>query len=412
MNPFVPKACGLDVHQETVVATVLVGPPEIKPSKTTRTFGTCCQDLLDLRDWLVEQGCTHVGMESTGVYWKPVYAVLESGFEVIVGNARNIKAVPGRKTDINDSHWLARLVRNGLIEKSFVPDPPQRALRELLRYRRKVVEEGAAQRNRVAKELETAGIKLGVVLTDIFGVSGRRMIKALIQGQATAAQMADMAAGTAKLKRSELERALEGSLPQWQRELLRLQMQRLEQGEADLADLDRLIEEQVRPFAPQLERLRTIPGIERLTAATTIAEMGVDMRVFRTAERAASWVGLCPGNNESAGKRKCSRTRPGNQALKTALVEAAQAASRKRNSYYKAKYGQLRGRMNHKQAIIAIAHKILISAYHVLCGQEYKELGPDYLDKLNPRRTAKKLVRRLERLGYQVELTKAAAAAA
>jgi transposase len=409
MHPLIERGCGLDVHQQTVVATLLVGAADVKPKKTTRTFGTCCQDLLALRDWLKAQGCTHVGMESTGVYWKPVYAVLESEFEVFVGNARNIKAVPGRKTDVKDSEWLAELVRHGLIEKSFVPNPPQRALRELLRYRRKIVEEGAAQRNRLLKELETAGIKLGAVLTDVFGVSGRRMIEALIEGQATPAQMADLAAGSAQVKRPALERALEGKLPPWQRTLLRLQMQRIEQGEADLMELDRLIEEQLEPFRPQLQQLRTIPGVGRLTAATIIAEMGVEMTVFATAARAAAWAGVCPGNNESAGKRKSSRTRPGNRSLKTALVEAAQAGSRKKNSYYKAKYGQLRGRMNHKQAVVTIAHKILISAYHVLSGEPYKDLGSNYLDQLNPKRTTRKLVKRLEQMGYQVELTKVAA---
>lgn len=409
MDKIIDRACGLDVHMATVVATVLVSSPKGKAQKTTRTFGTCCQDLLALRDWLKTEGCTHVGMESTGVYWKPVYAVLESEFEVIVGNARNIKAVPGRKTDVKDSEWLANLVRHGLIEKSFVPNPPQRALRELLRYRRKIVEEGASQRNRLAKELETAGIKLGTVLSDIFGVSGRRMIAALIEGKATPAQMADMAAGAAQLKRPQLERALEASLPPWQRKLVELQMQRIEQGEADLMALDGLIEEQLEPFRPQLKKLQTIPGVGHLTAATMIAEMGVDMTVFATSGRLAAWAGVCPGNNESAGKRKSSRTGPGNRSLKTALVEAAQAGSRKKNSYYKAKYGQLRGRMNHKQAVMAIGHKILIAAYHVLKGEPYRELGSDYLDQLNPKRTAKKLVGRLERMGFKVELTQAVA---
>lgn len=404
MDTLVTKACGLDVHQKSVVATLLIGPPGSKPTKKTRSFGTCTAELAELHDWLLTQGCTQVGMESTGVYWKPVYQMLAGDFEVIVGNARNIKAVPGRKTDVKDSEWLADLVRHGLVAKSFVPPAQQQALRELLRYRRKLVESAAGERNRLMRQLESAGIKLRSVMTDVFGTSGRRMVRALIEGKASVEEIAQLATKQLRAKAEAVQKALSAPLTPWQRSLLAMQLARVEASEADIAKLDELIDEHLAPFRRECQALQEIPGVGPLTAATIVAEVGTDMRMFSTPERLASWAGVCPGNNQTGGKHRSGRTRPGNQALKTALVESAQAAARTKNTYFKAKYGRLRGRMKHKPAIMAIAHKILGVAFKVLSGEPYKDLGPNYLDQLDPKRTAKTLVRRLEQLGYEVEL--------
>jgi transposase len=413
MQVMIERAAGLDVHQETVVACVLIGKPGQRPTKEVRTFRTMTRDLEALRDWLLSLGVTHVGMESTGVYWKPVYAVLEGSFELIVGNARHIRNVPGRKTDVKDAEWIADLVRHGLIAKSFVPPPPLRELRELLRYRRKLVESQAAERNRLLKLLETANIKLASVATDVFGVSGRAMLKALIEGTASAEAMAELAKGQLRRKRADLVLALEGRVEEHHRFLLAMQLRRLEVAEADIAGLDQRIEEKLEPYRAPHALLMQIPGVDWVVAAVLIAEIGVDMSVFLSVYHLASWAGVCPGNHQSAGRQKSGRARKGNVHLRTMLVGAAISGSRTKGSYLKDKFYRLKARRGSLRAALALAHKILVAAYHMLAkGTDYKDLGEAYLDQLGRTHTVSNLKRRLERLGYRVTLEQKAQPAA
>jgi transposase len=405
MEAIVERVAGVDVGQATVVATVLVGAAHERARKETRTFRTITRELFGLREWLHAKGVTHVALEGTGIYWRPVYEVLEDGFEMILGNAHHIKKVPGRKTDVKDSEWLADLARHGLIAKSFVPPKPLRRLRELLRYRRKLMESRTAERNRLLKLLETANVKLASVASSVFGVSGRLMLQALIEGVATPAAMAALAQGRLRKKVGELEEALEGRFDEHHRFLLQLQLQRLDHTDSDLATLDAHIDEALIPYRDQCERLEQIPGVSRVVAAVLVAELGTDMTVFRSAQHAAAWAGVCPGNNESAGKRMGVGARKGNVHLRTALVEAAVAASHAKGTYLRDKFYRLRARRGTKRAAMAIAHKILIAAYHLLATHAvYRDLGAAYLDSLEKRHATRNLVRRLERLGYEVTL--------
>jgi transposase len=405
MEVIIERCCGLDVHQETVVACVLIGAPGERPRKEIRTFRTMTRDLEALRDWLLEAGVTHVGMESTGVYWRPVYAVLEGHFELIVGNARHIRNVPGRKTDVKDSEWIADLVRHGLIAKSYVPPRPLRELRELLRYRRKLVESQAAERNRLLKLLETANIKLASVASDVFGVSGRAMLRALIAGEASPETMADLAKGLLRRKRADLILALDGRVEEHHRFLLATQLRRLEAIEADVAALDQRIRQRLEPYSAPHALLMQIPGVDWVVAAVLIAEIGVDMSVFVSVYHLASWAGVCPGNHESAGRQKTGRARKGNVHLRAILVGAAISASRTKGSYLKDKFHRLKARRGGMRAALAIAHKILVSAYHMLAKNlPYRDLGQAYLDQISQTRTVANLKRRLERLGYRVTL--------
>ena len=402
MQVMVERCCGLDVHQETVVACVLVGAPGLRPRKEVRTFRTMTRELEALRDWLKAMGVTHVGMESTGVYWRPVYAVLEGHFELIVGNARHVRNVPGRKTDVKDAEWIANLVRHGLIAKSFVPPRPLRELRDLLRYRRKLIESQAAERNRLLRLLETANIKLASVASDVFGVSGRAMLKAMIEGNASVEEMAGLAKGQLRREHDDLVLALEGRVEEHHRFLLALQLRRLETAENDIEALDLRIAERLEPYRFPHALLMQIPGVDWVVAAVLIAEIGVDMSVFFSVHHLAAWAGVCPGNHESAGKQKSGRTRKGNVHLRTILVGAAISASRTKGSYLKDKFYRLKARRGALRAALAIAHKILVAAYHMLAkGLGYRELGETYLDQT---RTAANLKRRLERLGYIVTL--------
>ena len=405
MQVMVERCCGLDVHQETVVACVLVGALGRRPSKEVRTFRTMTRELEALREWLQAEDVSHVVMESTGVYWRPVYAVLEGHFDLIVGNARHIRNVPGRKTDVKDAEWIADLVRHGLIAKSFVPPPPLRELRDLLRYRRKLVESQAAERNRLLKLLETANIKLASVANDVFGVSGQAMLKALIEGNASAEEMASLAKGKLRRKHDDLVLALEGRVEEHHRFLLSLQLRRLEAAEQDIEALDLRIADQLEPYHLQHALLMQIPGVDWVVAAVLIAEIGVDMSVFLSVHHLAAWAGVCPGNHESAGKQKSGRSRKGNVHLRTMLVGAAISAGRTKGSYLKDKFYRLKARRGPLRAALAIAHKILIAAYHILAkGIPYCDLGEAYLDQIDQTRTAANLRRRLERLGYIVQL--------
>jgi transposase len=405
MENLVERGCGLDVHQATVVACLLMVRKDGEVQKQIRTFGSTTRELVCLREWLLSEGCTHLAMESTGVYWKPVYAILEGALEIVVANAQHVKKVPGRKTDVKDAEWLADLLCHGLLRSSFVPPKPIRELRDLTRYRRKLVESQAAERNRLLKLLETANIKLSSVATDVFGVSGRLMLRALIEGKATPQEMAELAKRRLRNKIPELELALEGRVEEHHRFLLKLQLERLESVEKDLETLEQRIQEKLKPYAAQLALLKEIPGVDWTLAAVIIAELGVDMSVFANVSQLTSWVGVCPGNNESAGKRKSSRIPKGNVYLKTALVEAANSAAKAKGTYLRDKFYRLKARRGYKRAAVAIAHKILVAIYHMLSQQvSYNDLGDLYLDKLNKHHLTRNLVHRLERLGYQVTL--------
>jgi len=403
MEVMVERGCGLDVHEATVVACLLTGAPGSKPRKEIRTFSTMTASLRELRDWLREAGCTHVAMESTGVYWWPGYLVLAGYFEIVVGNAHHMKNVPGRKTDVKDSEWNGQLLRHGLVRPSFVPAKPLRELRDLLRYRRKLVDGAAAERNRVLKLLETANIKLSSVMSDVFGVSGMAMLRALIVGGAKPAEMAGLARGTLRRKKAQLELALDGCIEEHHRFILAMQLERIEATERHVSTLDQRINEKLVPYQDAHRRLMTIPGVDWFIAAVIIAELGVDMSVYGSAAHAAAWAGICPGNHESAGKRKAIGVRKGNVHLKTALVTAAVCASRQAGSYLRDKYCRVRARRGPLRAAVAVGHKILIAAYHILVtGGEYKDLGAGHLDKAHRNHTTKSLIRRLNRLGYQV----------
>jgi len=401
----IQRGCGLDVHQATLVACLLTVLASGKVKKEIRKFGTTTRDLVALREWLQAEGCTHVAMESTGVYWKPVYAILEGAFELIVANAQQIKKVPGRKTDVKDAEWIADLLLHGLLRPSFVPPKPIRELRDLTRYRRKLVESRSAERNRLQKVLETANIKLASVASDVFGVSGMQMLEALVEGKTTPAEMAELAKGRLRNKIAQLEPALEGRMEEHHRYLLKLQLRRMQELDKDLAELEARIQEKLRPYQKELELLTEIPGVDWTLAAVIIAELGVDMQVFASPSQLASWAGVCPGNHESAGKRRNVRVTKGNVHLKTALVEAAQASTRAKGTYLRDKFYRVKARRGAKRAVVTIAHKILIAVYHMLKDDvAYNDLGDLYLDTLNKQHLKRNLVRRLERLGFRVTL--------
>jgi transposase len=396
---------GLDVHKKTVVATLIVPDAKGRPIKRTRTFETMTASLLELSDWLTAHQVTHAAMESTGEYWKPIYNLLEENFELLLVNAQHIKAVPGRKTDVKDSEWIAELLRYGLLKASFVPPKGQRELRELTRFRSTFVKERANLINRAQKVLESANIKLASVLTDLDGVSGRAMLRALIEGTASPAEMAQLAKGRLKAKRGSLELALEGRVKPHHRFILQELLSQIESLDATITKFDEQIQAYCRPFEAAVERLDTIPGVARETAEIIVAEIGIDMSRFPTADHLASWAGVAPGNNESAGKRLSGRTTKGNHALQAALTQAAWAASHTKNTYLSAQYRRIAARRGRKRAIVALAHTILVIAYHLIKNEEtYRELGGDYFDQRNPQTVAKRLIRRLEKLGYTISL--------
>jgi transposase len=394
---------GLDVHKKLVVVALIVPDPKGGLHKETRSFGTMTADLLAMSDWLMGQGVTHVAMESTGEYWKPVYNILENNFEVLLVNAQHIKAVPGRKTDVKDAEWIAELLRHGLLKASFVPPLGQRELRELTRYRSTFVKERATLVNRVQKVLESANIKLASVATDVTGVSGRAILQALLEGKSTPAEMAELAKGRMREKRTELAKALEGCVKAHHRFVLTELLCQIDSLDESILRFDAQIEEYCRPFEEAVVLLDTIPGVARATAESIIAEIGTDMSRFPSADHLASWAGVSPGNNESAGKRRSGTTTQGNHALGVALNHAANAASHTRDTYLAAQYHRLAARRGKKKAIVALEHSILIIVYHIIQRKEpYHDLGGDYFDKRRPEATAQRLVKRLEHLGYQV----------
>jgi transposase len=399
----------LDVHKETVVACLLAPGSDGQTKPEVRTFGTLTDELLALGDWLAEAGCTHVAMESTGVYWKPIWNLLEGQFELLLANAQHIKRVPGRKTDVQDSEWIADLLRHGLLTPSFVPDRAQRELRELTRYRLALVRERSREVQRLQKTLEGANIKLGSVASDILGKSGREILAGLARGRTDAAALADLAQGRLREKLPTLERALVGRFGVHQRFLVARQLAHLDELDGLIAEVSAEIAERVRPFEDAIARLDSIPGVGPTTAEVLVAEVGTDMTRFPTDRHLASWAALCPGQHESAGKRTSGKTRTGNRARRTALVEAAKAAGRTRQTYLSAQYHRLAARRGSNKAAIAVAHSILIIAYHLLKdGGTYDDLGADFFDRRDQDALERRLVKRLEALGNKVSIEKVA----
>jgi transposase len=405
MRAIYERVAGLDVHKKVIVACIRVLLPNGESQMEKRNFGTMTADLLALSDWLLGHEISHVAMESTGEYWKPVFNILENNFEVIIVNAQHISKVPGRKTDQSDAEWIAELMQYGLLKASFVPPLGQRELRELTRYRSTFVRERATLSNRVQKVLESANIKLASVASNVLGVSGRAMLNALIEGQATPSQMAELAKGRLREKREELIQALEGRVKAHHRFVLAELLCQIDNLEEAIARFDKQVEEYCRPFEEAVSLLDTIPGVGRETAENIVSEIGTDMSRFPTADHLASWAGVSPGNNESAGKRRSGKTRPGNKSLRAALNQAAHAVAHTKNTYLAAQYHRLAARRGKKKAVVAVMHSILVIAYHLIQRHEpYQDLGGDYFDKQKPEATAKRLVKHLERLGYQVSL--------
>jgi transposase len=399
------RCAGLDVHRSTIVACVLLSAPGRAMTRAVETFAATASGLAALVAWLRGHAVGDVGMEGTGVYWMPVFAALEAagGFAVVVANARHIKAVPGRKTDVNDAEWIARLIRHGLVRPSFVPPVEFRELRDLTRYRRTLVEQQANERRRLIKLLEATDMKLAEVLSDVFGVTGRAILRALIEGGQTPPEMAQLARGLARRKIGPLGEALGGRLAPHQRLMLRLQLDRIEATERAIAQLDDDIARRLAPHQAAMELLMTVPGIDRVGAAAILAEIGTDMTVFPTAGHLAAWAGVCPANNQSGGTHKPAPARTGNRHLKTALCNAAIAASRTKGSYFKAKFHSLKARRGGGRAALAIGHKLLVCIWHMLStGCCFIDLGEDHLDRRNKEKAVKRYAKRLEALGYAV----------
>jgi transposase len=409
MDVLYERCAGLDLHKRMIMACRLVPGPGGQPGKEIRQFGTMTADLLALGDWLAEAGVTHVAMESTGIYWKPVWNLLEERFTLLLVNAAHVKVVPGRKRDVGDAEWLADLLRHGLLRPSFVPDRPARELRELTRYRSSLVRERTAEVNRLQKTLEGANIKLASVVTDVTGVSARAMLGELIAGQEDTAALAELAQGALRRKRPELAQALTGRMRAHQRFRLTQHLALIDTLDAQIAAVSAEIEERLRPFASQLALLDSIPGIGRWSAQVILAEIGPDMSRFPTAGHLASWAGMCPGHDESAGRQRSGKTRKGSPWLRVTLTEAAYAAGRSQETALSERYHRLMGRKGKKKTAIAVGRQILELCHELLSTGEVYD---DARARTRPHGTAlteaQRLVRRLEKLGHRVLLAPAA----
>ena len=406
------RCCGLDVHKKVIVACLLMLDANGEVRKEIRKFGTMTKDLLCLLDWLQQSGCTHVAMESTGVYWKPVYNILEGHLEVIVVNAQHLKGVPGRKTDVLDAEWLAECFQLGLLKPSFIPPTPVRELRDLTRYRTSLIRERGRTANRLQKVLEDANIKLAGVVTDIQGVSAWAMLEAIVSGNTDPEKLANLAKGRLRKKREQLVAALSGLVKSHHRFLIAEHLSQIEYLEDAIARISAEVEERLRPFEEDVKLLDSIPGISRQTAEVLLAEIGWDMSRFPTAKNLASWAGMCPGNNESAGKRKNGKTRKGSRWLRHALIEAAHGAARTKNKYLRTYYHRVAAHRGKKKALVAVGHSILVISYHLLTRrQTYSDLGANYFDERDRTAVQIRCVKRLQKLGFKVELQPAVLAA-
>ena len=397
--------CGIDIHAKTAVVCLIKDG-----KKQTRTFSTMTDDLLRLLDWLTGEGCTHVAIESTGVYWKPVFNILEASMEVILTNARDAKGFKARKTDVLDAEWLADLLRHGLLKPSFIPPLHIRELRELTRYRESLVRERTSLANRIQKLAESANIKLGQVASDALGVSGKLMLRALARGETDADKMSDLARRSMRKKKPELKRALEGRLTENQRWILSQMLNQYDSVEEAIkrveAKIRQEVEESKDPFvAEAVKLLDTIPGVAETVAQIIVSEIGVDMDKFASDKQLASWAGMCPGNNESAGKRRSGKTSKGNRYLRAVLVQAAWVASHQKETYLAAQYKRMVKRMGKKKALVAVGHTILVIVWHLLKKKtSYQELGGDYFDRRYKEQQKKRLIRQLESLGLKVTI--------
>jgi transposase len=409
MERVIERCCGLDVHKKTVAACVRVPGPRGQRHQEIQTFGTTAAELLALREWLEHHGVTHVALESTGVYWKPVYYVLEDAFVCVLVNATHMRQVPGKKTDVQDCAWIAQLLEHGLLRGSFVPPAPIRELRDVTRYRKTLVQERTRAANSLHKVLEDADIKLASVATDVLGASGRAMLGALLQGTTDPHVLADLARGALRKKIPALRQALTGRFRPHHAFLVSQVLGHLDYLEEVIDAVSTHVQELIAPMTDAVERLSTIPGVKRRTAEVIVAEIGVDMTRFPSAAHLASWAGLCPGNNESGGKARPGKTRKGDPWLRTALTEAALGAIRHGRGALAARYRRIMRHRGHKKAVIAVAHAILVVAYHLLTRQTtYHELGDDYYDRRQAERAKHRALAMLERQGYRVTLEVAA----
>lgn len=408
MEQIVDRCCGLDVHQAELTACVRVPEGSGETVESIRSFGTTTPDLLALRDWLSSAGVTHVAMESTGVYWKPVYYVLEEDFELLLVNAAHIKHVPGRKTDVIDSAWIAQLLAHGLLRASFVPPRPIRRLRDLTRYRKALIEERTREVNRLHKLLEDAGVKLATVATDVMGASGRAMMDALIAGVKDPEAMAEMARTSLRRKLPQLRKALTARFEDHHAFMLTRILAHIDSLDADIEALSDRIEAEIAPFEREVELLCTIPGVGHRSAQVIVAEIGPDMTQFPSAAHLASWAGICPGQNESAGKRKAARTRRGSRWLRGALTECGHAAARARGTYLSERYRQVVRRRGKKKAIVAVGHDILTTAWYLLSrNQPYHEVGAEFVRTQAEEAMRVRAIRQLIDLGHVVTLAPA-----
>lgn len=398
-----PRCAGLDVHKDTVVACVRCVSEPLH--RDVRTFGTTTAELIALAEWLASHEVTHVAMEATGIYWKPVWHMLEDGFTLVLANAQHIRNVPGRKTDVNDAMWIADLLAHGLIRSSFVPPSQIQELRDLMRTRKQLVREVSQHTLRIQKTLEDANLKVGSVLSSVVGTSGRKMLTAIIAGQADPEALADLAVGTARKKRHELIEALRGRVTEHHRVLLKLHLELIEALEGALRKIDATVGKALEPIEARAKILTTMPGVSDIVARVIVAEIGIDMSRFPTSGHLISWAGLCPRSDESAGKRRSTRVRKSANWLKTTLVTAAWTASRKRGSYLQAQFHRLRARRGAKKAIVAVAASMLTAAYFMLRdGVEFRDLGPQHFDRRDQVKTINRLVKRLTDLGCDVEV--------
>lgn len=408
MEVFHQRCAGMDVHKEVIYICALIGQGS-SFHKFKGKFGTFPHQLIEIRQKLVEWGVTHVLMESTGVYWMPVYDALEGFVEIVVGNAQHIMNVPGRKTDESDAEWLAKLLRYGLVKPSFVPERQFRELRQLTRYRRAVVQTQASEQNRVEKHLQIAGVKLSSVASHVFGVSGTKMLNSIAEAKTDPTHLAELSLGRLRKKIPQLREAFNGCISRHTQELIAMQMTQMNRLECTIAEVELKIDEKIKPHAELLDRLDQIPGIDLRCATDILAEIGTDMSPWATHRQIAAMAGLCPGNYISAGKRLKNRSRQGNPYLKSILVQAATSAINKNGSYFQSKFRRLKQRRGHKRAIVAIAHSMLVTIYHMIKNaQPYRELGANFVTDYENGRKKNDLVKQLQKLGYTVSLTEIA----